>query len=667
MKNPLFSVSKIFISKPFLTVLFAVLCIGINRKVFAVDSTINGVVISVTGTGSSIPNTSSPGLISQYPKCNGTTSSTTAYYVGVSSGSTGTLKIAAATKLTQLDVYVAIFNAAERLVINPPAGVTVTAVCGISAKGNNTYGGMDFPIDKNGSTVGYTWQHLRFTSSTANAFTTISLITTAVVDGFVIFIPVDGAVPICTIPASITQHPVATQKVCVISNYSFSVGATGNNLVYNWEYSADGSTNWIPIMQTSIYNIDNPAFQGANTATLTATGNNTGQDGRYYRVIVKNSCNTVTSNMGRIFISNYPVVTEALPSVKTICAGSEYTWSIGVSGDNLQYNWKYADVNDPTFKVIDPASKQFSGSNSATLTVKGGDGLVQDKRRYLVNISNGYCNFESNAGKISVTSSLPAPTFSAAKASNTCPIEHVDMTTYVTSTTPAGSSIRWFSTEEIFDPQHAGSNSFRAYYYKSDSDGTCLSPASTTLVVDIVNCIALPVNLLSFKVRELSNGINELVWATTQEKNNDFFEIEVSTDARNFYKISLVKGHGNLNFQHNYNFVDTNPLADLVYYRLKQVDFDGAFEYSKIVAVQNRGLANAFVVYPNPVQGELALKLHDSKIVKRTSMFDSNGMKVFFQNSSSRLLQIADLKSGIYVINVETTDGKSFRQRFLKR
>jgi hypothetical protein len=93
-----------------------------------------------------------------------------------------------------------------------------------------------------------------------------------------------------------------------------------------------------------------------------------------------------------------------------------------------------------------------------------------------------------------------------------------------------------------------------------------------------------------------------LTWATTNELNNKGYDVERSLNGRDFSSIAFVKTNGrdvaNVN---NYTYIDQEKLnAEALYYRLKQIDLNGAFKYSGIIKVniQNRF---SFSVYPNPV------------------------------------------------------------------
>ncbi|MEJ8804538.1 T9SS type A sorting domain-containing protein [Pontibacter sp. H249] len=113
----------------------------------------------------------------------------------------------------------------------------------------------------------------------------------------------------------------------------------------------------------------------------------------------------------------------------------------------------------------------------------------------------------------------------------------------------------------------------------------------------------LAVELISFTGKATESGIN-LEWSTASEENNSHFDVERSTDGKSFEKIAKIEGNGNSNTVIKYSFNDTNPQFGENYYRLRQADFDGQFEYSKTIAVNNIIPEEMQVMmYPNPCRG----------------------------------------------------------------
>ncbi len=111
----------------------------------------------------------------------------------------------------------------------------------------------------------------------------------------------------------------------------------------------------------------------------------------------------------------------------------------------------------------------------------------------------------------------------------------------------------------------------------------------------------LPVELLYFVGAQEADHI-QLDWATATEINNDHFEVERSVDGEIWDVIGMVNGFGTTSTPQNYVHVDINPQIGVAYYRLRQVDFDGAFEYSSIIQVSYKFEDFDFNVYPNPFE-----------------------------------------------------------------
>lgn len=95
----------------------------------------------------------------------------------------------------------------------------------------------------------------------------------------------------------------------------------------------------------------------------------------------------------------------------------------------------------------------------------------------------------------------------------------------------------------------------------------------------------LPIELLTFDAK-LNDQIVDLYWQTALETNNDYFTIERSVDAIHFEELLKIKGAGNSTTTLNYYALDNSPLNGISYYRLKQTDYDGKYEYSKFVSVE---------------------------------------------------------------------------------
>lgn len=123
----------------------------------------------------------------------------------------------------------------------------------------------------------------------------------------------------------------------------------------------------------------------------------------------------------------------------------------------------------------------------------------------------------------------------------------------------------------------------------------------------------LPVQLVSF-TGSYENPVVTLDWKTQSELNNEYFTLERSASGIQFEEVARIKGAGTTNVQQTYSYVDANPFPNETYYRLKQTDFDGTLEYSKIIRVETgKAATRQLVVYPNPNEGnEFTLTLDNA-------------------------------------------------------
>ncbi len=161
----------------------------------------------------------------------------------------------------------------------------------------------------------------------------------------------------------------------------------------------------------------------------------------------------------------------------------------------------------------------------------------------------------------------------------------------------------------------------------------------------------LPVELTSFEAN--SNGSKlVLTWQTAVEVNNRGFYIEKSVDGISFESIGFVVGNGNSNSMKSYQFNDTN-FYQTSYYRLKQVDFDGAYENSFVIRAENT--TRFYSIYPNPVDDVVNINVPVEKF--DVLIIDASG-KVYFQGKLSRSTastKISSLKQGVYSVRLSSS------------
>jgi hypothetical protein len=169
----------------------------------------------------------------------------------------------------------------------------------------------------------------------------------------------------------------------------------------------------------------------------------------------------------------------------------------------------------------------------------------------------------------------------------------------------------------------------------------------------------LPVELASFETSWKQRDVL-LAWKTITETDNDYFLVEHSTDGIQFETIGRVEGVGTTLEPQFYAFLHDQPVAEINYYRLKQVDLDGAFAYSDIQVIRQTTAAfNTWIVYPNPVADQLLLhSTAASKEEVTASILNHLGQNLgtfrFSEGQEQIELQVASLAPGQYILVIQT-------------
>lgn len=180
----------------------------------------------------------------------------------------------------------------------------------------------------------------------------------------------------------------------------------------------------------------------------------------------------------------------------------------------------------------------------------------------------------------------------------------------------------------------------------------------------------LPITLLDFK-GELIGDKALLTWSTSTEINNKGFYLERSADGRTFSPITFVNGAGNSVVPRSYSYPDLDLNKGVFYYRLKQVDLDGKFNYSGTVVLQvtKSGIVK---LYPNPVRNRMHVLFGEAVRSAEAQLFTLSGSKVFSktlalndQSSTTIDLGNANLPKGVYILRL-MYDGKVKQIKLMK-
>ncbi|HWB26527.1 MAG TPA: T9SS type A sorting domain-containing protein [Chitinophagaceae bacterium] len=160
----------------------------------------------------------------------------------------------------------------------------------------------------------------------------------------------------------------------------------------------------------------------------------------------------------------------------------------------------------------------------------------------------------------------------------------------------------------------------------------------------------LPVQLSFFTATAVKNAV-ALNWVTASEINNSYFTVERSGNNSNFTAIGIVPGKGNATQPQQYSYVDAQPLNGDNFYRLKQVDKDGRYSYSKTVRV-TIGNAPYIIAYPNPAVNTVKI---GGLTAASLAIVDASGKTIRQYNAtgSGYTMNIQNLAAGIYFIRVQ--------------
>ena len=221
------------------------------------------------------------------------------------------------------------------------------------------------------------------------------------------------------------------------------------------------------------------------------------------------------------------------------------------------------------------------------------------------------------------------------------------------------------------------SSNLNSPYYTAPNNAENLAPPSSgwtpvgkaTSPAPTVNSTPLPVELVSFSA-QIDGDVVHLNWKTATEVNNYGFEVQRAlsdkeTDVQNWSEIGFVEGNGNSNSPKEYSFTDEDLSgAKIVYYRLKQIDNDGSYDYSNVVEV-NFVSPDRYVLsqnFPNPFNPSTKIKYKIASTEQvRLAVYNMLGQEVAVlvnetqaPGTYSYVFNATDLPSGIYLYKLET-------------
>ncbi|WP_342088399.1 leucine-rich repeat domain-containing protein [Dyadobacter sp. OTU695] len=327
---------------------------------------------------------------------------------------------------------------------------------------------------------------------------------------------------------------------------------------------------------------------------------------------------------------NIPTELGNLSNLETLTlANNELNGNLPASINNLSKAW-----------LMDLSGNNLSGAipNIANIKIN---------RLQIAGNKFTFDGMETNFSRLSVN--IPQQKIGVSKTNRT-------LSVYAGGTL-ANNTYRWYRFGELIATK-VGDSTYLAPQEGNYHVTVTNSIVTTLTLTSEIYSMTLPVTLVFFEAKSESNQ-TQLTWKTTAETNNKGFEIERSADARTFERIGFVDGSGDTQENQFYHFTDLNPLV-MGYYRLKQLDYDGKFEFSKTIAV--KAAKEPIRIYPNPAQTELTVA--GARGNEQVSIITSTGRPVISNaNLSVGKLDVKDLKEGIYTIKIGDVSKKLLIKR----
>ncbi|MFT7157082.1 MAG: hypothetical protein ACI8Q1_002097 [Parvicella sp.] len=188
-----------------------------------------------------------------------------------------------------------------------------------------------------------------------------------------------------------------------------------------------------------------------------------------------------------------------------------------------------------------------------------------------------------------------------------------------------------------------------------------------SLVVASVTSSPLPIELTYFTATTSQNKYVLLDWQTASEINNDYFTIERSKDGLEWKEVTQINGAGNSSQTLTYSTIDSNPFEEISFYRLKQTDYDGQFEYSNIRSVNLKIDFELIKIYPNPAIDKITIaglddNDKDFRVFNLLGQDVTSCTRITTSNESQLFIDVSTLRTGIYYIKIGHSAGKFYKE-----
>lgn len=374
---------------------------------------------------------------------------------------------------------------------------------------------------------------------------------------------------------------------------------------------------------------------------------------------------TAQTNADSVFIKQ----TFGTGTVKTTLPAGRTTYAF--NGNNSLEDGDYMLYNKTNGRPEWHNTGDHTGNtNGRAMIINAGYIAAEFYRDTIVNVTPGftysvylYVMNTNTVGTCGTSALLPKLQF-IVEYYNQATSSYTQLNSFTTAFIPQTSLPIWVPVGSTF-VMPAGANTIR-YRIINNSTGGC----GNDLAIDDItfaraNTIpgTLPVTGLQAAAQRTGNAIT-VQWETISEYNSSHFIVQKSNDASNWYNINSVAAQGYSDRKHTYSVIDTKA-ADVIYYRIKQLDVNGKFTYSNIVRMKQAATIATATTFPNPFvnQVQVDIKAERSNNAVLT-IYEVSGKKLLQKtltlvkgNNSFTILQVQQLAAGVYVLNICNEEG----------
>jgi len=460
-------------------------------------------------------------------------------------------------------------------------------------------------------------------------------------------------IAVCFLKAKVLAQYSCSSAIAISNGYSSGIITTpGNNGVQDWVSSADatcGTASNSAFTTSDVYMFSYTTGSTSGSAFYFTINFNDAVDGEH-AIGVWTGCTGGTLSTCRTSTYRFDDVVGVC--VQNLIANTTYYIGVG-----KQYGPKYLKFSVSSFVVESSStipsdecssasvinlSRNFTGSTRCSYTASSSSPSVCG-----MNIENdSWMRFIAGSTTVEIDYEVSNCSMNygvqLAVFSGTCS----------SSSLISGSCVNYASNNSTGRWSFTGLTIGASYFIRTDGYAGDLCSYAFRPISGVV----LPVELISFEVKNQNSTSNQLKWETASEFNNDYFQIERSEDAINFYSIGRIKGAGNRNEKTSYMFIDDAVnYSSMIYYRLKQTDFNGSSAYSAIISLKNNVL-NKLDIFPNPSStGVFEIKGFENGTIIQLDVIDMLGKSIYKEsNVDNSNIDISFLNSGVYYVQFKT-------------